>query len=614
VNFRELNFDTGTIFYMRFFMQFFTKYNGFVLTVMFLGCVCGFTIHGISQENAPNVPDERNIVRGYVIPDESYCDQPYIVVMKDGTWVCMLTTAPGGESSVGQHIVATTSKNQGKDWTPLVDIESGKGPHASWVVPLLTPSDRLYAFYVYNGDETSFGKGKGLDSEHGWYVYRFSDDAGKTWSERYRVPIRETVCDRTFLSGKIAQMFWGVSKPRIDGKDVFISFSKLGEHFQCLGEGWIVHSDNILSEKDPAKLHWELLPDGEYGIRHPDFGSVQEEHILQPLNKTDGFACVYRTGQGTPAIAYSFDRCKNWSLPERIKYATGQGIHTPRACPMFWKCSNGNYLLWIHNNASESYQNRNPVWICGGVERDGKILWSQPEILLYASAPAARMSYPDLIEIGNQYWVSETDKEVGRVHKIDASLLEGLWQSVVNQLDAKRTKVVEKGLVLQTAERYIKFPKEAADLRLTHGISLDFVVDGNGLKEGDVLFDNRDDKSAGIVLTVEKAGAVRFTMSDKNGTDGKSKATLLSDPGVVSKGILPFTVIVDSDPKIISFVANGQFCDGKGDRTFGWERFGTIPADLSGSEKIQLSPAVKTLRIYNRYLRTNEAVTNHLAQ
>jgi hypothetical protein len=596
--------------------NFFMK-NRQVLMVILLIFVSDFTMRCVSQEHISNVPDVRNMLTGYTIPDESYCDQPYIVVMKDGTWVCMLTTAPGGESSVGQHVVVTTSKDQGKTWTPLVDIESGKGPHASWVVPLLTPYERLYAFYVYNGDETSFGKGKNLDSSHGWYVYRYSDDAGKTWSDRYRVPIRETVCDRTFLNGNIAQMFWGVSKPQIAGNDIFISFSKLGEHWLGLGEGWIVHSDNILNEKDPAKIHWELLPEGEYGIRHPDFGSVQEEHILQPLNKTDGFACVYRTGQGTPAISYSFDRCKNWSLPERMKYATGQGIHTPRACTMFWKCSNGNYLLWFHNNASETYQNRNPAWICGGVEREGRIFWSQPEIVLYANSVTARMSYPDLVEIDNQYWISETDKEVGRIHKIDTTLIEELWQTVVNQLDVNHTKITEKGLVLQTSEphiKYIKFPKEAANLQLTQGISLDFVVDGDSLKEGDILFDNRDEKSTGITLAVEKAGAVRLTMLDKNDSNGKSKTTWLSDPGVVGKGLLPFTVIVDSSPKIISFVANGQFCDGKGSRVFGWGRFETIPTNLSGSETIQLSPSVKTLRIYNRYLRTNEAVTNHLAQ
>jgi hypothetical protein len=524
----------------------------------------------------------------------------------------MLTTAPGGESSVGQHVVATTSKDQGKTWTPPVDIEPSTGPHASWVVPLLTPYDRLYAFYDYNGDNTSFGKGKNFDSQHGWFVFKYSDDGGKTWSDRHRIPMRETAGDRTTIGGKTSQMFWSVSKPRVVKDNVYISFSKHTEHWMNFGDGWVFHSNNVLNEKEPEKIRWELLPEGDYGIRNPEFGSVLEEHILQPLNAENVFVCVYRTGQGMPAISYSKDACKSWMLPERMRYATGVLIHTPRACPMFWKCSNGNYLFWFHNNASETFQNRNPAWICGGVERDGRIFWSQPEILLYADSPSVRMSYPDLVEINNRYWVSETDKEVGRVHEVDTALLEGMWNTVNEQLDSKTTKIVEKGLVLQTSEQNAAFPKEAANLYSSRGLSLDFVIAGNEWKEGDILFDNRDENKTGIVLRAGKTGTIRLTMRDKNDPNGQSETNWTSDSGVL-KELKHFTVIIDSAPKIISFVVNGQFCDGKGQRTFGWGRFTKIPTDLSGSGTIKLAPQVQTLRIYNRYLRTNEAVSNHLA-
>ena len=49
------------------------------------------------------------------------------------------------------------------------------------------------------------------------------------------------------------------------------------------GEGWLYRCDNILTEPDAEKIHWELLPDGEHGIRKAEFGSVQEEHNLVPL-------------------------------------------------------------------------------------------------------------------------------------------------------------------------------------------------------------------------------------------------------------------------------------------------------------------------------------------
>ena len=96
--------------------------------------------------------DPRNITTGRMIPDEGYCDQPYVVITQDGNWLCTLTTGPGHEGQGGQHVVSTISTDQGKTWSPLVDIEPADGPEASWVVPLVVPGGRVYAFYTYNGD------------------------------------------------------------------------------------------------------------------------------------------------------------------------------------------------------------------------------------------------------------------------------------------------------------------------------------------------------------------------------------------------------------------------------------------------------------------------------
>lgn len=557
-----------------------------------------------------NASDFRFLPNGNEIPDESYCDQPYIVVLEDGTWICMLTTAPGGESSMGQHVVVTRSSDHGKTWSPLVDIETGDGPHASWVVPLLTPYGRLYAFYLYNGDCASFRKAVNHDALHGWYVYRYSDDGGKTWSDRYRVPLRRTACDRTFIDEKLVQMFWGVSKPLIDGDDVFISFSKLGKYIQEMGEGWVFHSDNLLSERDPEKIRWELLPEGEHGIRHPDFGSIQEEHIIVSMDRKDSFYCVYRTASGFPAFSISRDRCRTWSIPEKICYENGRTVYTPRACPMIWRCRNGKYLLWFHNNSSRRFENRNPAWISGGIERDGRIFWSQPEIILYHESEKGRMSYPDLIEERGRYWISETDKHVGRIHEIDPTLFELAWDTVEKCARHRPTTVARKGLVLETTETKGTFPREAADLTSARGLTLDFTLDGSVLKKGDVLFDNRDEQMTGLSLTVDDEEAIVFRMKNKTSADG---VVWSSDPVAAKDGNVFLTVIVDAGPKIISFVVNGQIHDGEGKRIHGWGRFSEVPSDIAGSGTFRLSPAVKTLRIYDRYLRTNEAVGNHFS-
>ena len=102
-------------------------------------------------------------------------------------------------------------------------------------------------------------------------------------------------------------------------------------------------------------------------------------------------------------------------------------MKNPRACPRIWKCNNGKYLFWYHNHGGWNFNDRNPAWISGGIEKDGKIIWSQPEILFYEEDPSVRMSYPDLIEAEGRYWITETNKEHGRCHPVPASFMETLW-------------------------------------------------------------------------------------------------------------------------------------------------------------------------------------------
>ena len=49
--------------------------------------------------------EQGKITNGLAIPDEGYCDQPYVVITKEGHWLCTLTTGRGHEGQKGQHIV-----------------------------------------------------------------------------------------------------------------------------------------------------------------------------------------------------------------------------------------------------------------------------------------------------------------------------------------------------------------------------------------------------------------------------------------------------------------------------------------------------------------------------
>ncbi len=554
--------------------------------------------------------DLRRIDTGYKIPDEGYCDQPYVVITNDGNWLCTLTTGAGHEGQGGQHVVSTISKDRGKTWSPLVDIEPADGPEASWVVPLLVPSGRVYGFYTYNGDSVSTlpGSDRKIRADTlGWYCYKYSDDNGRSWSkERYRLPMRVTACDRANnWQGKV-QIFWGIDKPKVTGGIVRFAFTKLGRYMLENGEGWMMHSDNILTESDISKIRWQMLPDGEHGIRSPQFGSIQEEHNHVALDE-DRLYLVYRTTTGYPCHTYSDDGGHTWSEPEHMTYTPdGRKIKTPRACPKLWRCENGKYLFWFHNHSGKSYEDRNPVWISGGEIRDGKMHWSQPEILLYDDDPKVRMSYPDLIEQDGRYWVTETQKSIARIHELDKTLLEGLWTQ------GERREIARRGLVLElgAGPRSMNVFKVPGKLDVSAGgLAIDFWVRLDDLGRGRVLLDTRTEQGTGLAVTSTDKGTISIELND-----GENQAAWDCDPGLLRKGVKHHVaVIVDNGPKIITFVVDGQLCDGGAHRQYGWGRYQGDLGDVSGSGTLRVGPLLNGVRIYDRYVRTSEAVANYHA-
>jgi hypothetical protein len=575
------------------------------------------------------VPDPRNFANGWEVPVESYCDQPRIVVTKDGTWVCVLTTSPGVEGAEGQHVVATFSEDQGKTWSPLVDVEKAdKAKPSAYAVALLTPQDRVYAFYCYNGDGICTkpdGKPIRYDMQ-GWFCYRYSDDKGRTWSKQYRLPLRETAVDRNNdWHGKL-QMFWAIGTPAVfDGKMMF-GFTRLGKYVLENGEGWFYRSDNIMREPDPARIEWQLLPDGDAGVRAPELGSVQEEFDVAHLDKDD-FLCVYRTTLGHAACAYSRDGGHTWSRPEPLRYSPGgRMVKQPRACAKLWQTRNGRYLLWFHNNGTTTYGSglnagsRNLAWLSAGRLKDGQVWWSEPEIVAYVNGGLEGCSYPDLIERDGQFHICATQKTEARVMAVEPGLIEGLWeqetlrQSATNglvlrlsgaQCAAKATARAPKLAPLCGELQGRKTPTDSAG-----GFSIDVAVRLTDLSPGQVLLDSRDAAGRGYRLRTSDGETVRFEMSD-----GWQAAFWDGDAGLLKTNTVHHLVVsVDGRAKAITFVVDGVLNDGGAQRPFGFGRFSPILKDVSGGRELRVAPdlhgELKHVRIYNRALRTTEAVGN----
>lgn len=579
--------------------------------------------------------DIRNIACGLEIPTETYSDQPYVVIADDGAWVCVLTTGVGKEGEPGQHVITTRSLDRGKTWEKPVDVEPADGPESSYAVLLKGPDGRLYCFYNHNTDNRRYvradnppypdGKCYRVDSQ-GHFVFKVSDDHGKSWSaQRYEIPQRNMDIDRKNPYGGEIRYFWNVGRAfALDG-GAYVPLHKVGGFgigFFTRSEGVLLHSPNLLTARDPAQARWETLPDGDFGLRTPPGGGpIAEEQCCVPLSDGSLF-CVYRTVDGHAACAYSRDKGHTWSEPAYMRFADGRLMKHPRAANFVWRLKNGKYVYWFHNHGLKSYDQRNPVWVSGGVERETprglEIAWSEPEILLYDDDAILRMSYPDLVEEADgALYFTETQKDKARVHPVDRTLLEGMWGQGADR-PAPEGAILRLDAMEDVETAFPRLPefnvcdREAPDLRgkdLRSGFTIGCTVQVDAWQDHGVLLSTLDAAGRGFVLAMGENRRLTFTMSD-----GMTTNVLYSDP-IVADGAHRVTVIVDGGPKVMMFVIDGKLSTGGEARPFGWARFSPELLDAGDSNTLRRgSLAISRLYVYGRALRVSEAVALQRAE
>lgn len=586
-------------------------------------------IRGQDPRSTPTENDWRYLENGRRIPlPKGYLDQPYFVRADDGALVLVCTNCPSREGDPGQCVVAIRSEDDGDSWSAPTPLESPNGVEASYAVILKTGFGRIYVFYNHNTDNvrevpcdpeaSADGLCRRVDSL-GYFVFKFSDDHGKSWSsERRTIPVREYQIDRENTAGGRIRYFWNVGKAFWHKGKGYVPLHKVGGFgvdFFTRSEGCLICIPNLDSERDPDRLEFLTLPDGDVGIRPPDgAGPISEEHSFTSLADGSLFT-VFRTVSGYAACAYSRDDGHSWSESDYLRYPDGRRVKNPRAANFIWRLSGGRYLYWFHNHSGKNYADRNPVWCLAGREvegPEGSILeFSQPEILLYTDDITRRMSYPDCLELDNgDLLLTETEKREARLHRIPAAFLDKIgyqWSQPPVPEDGE--EIIPAGERSETGRYKIEYPVlydrkgswevvSGGDLRA--GFTLSFVLDPSA--QPGVLMDNRDALRRGFAVILEKDRCLRVVLADN-----RAKTHWVFSCPMSANRPTFVSIIVDGGPKTLSAIINGEFDDG-GDRQFGFGLFHPYLQGVNGTDKTLITPAIRYLVLHKRALLSAEAV------
>jgi len=432
-------------------------------------------------------------------------------------------------------------------------------------------------------------------------------------------------------------------------------------------EMWMMASHNLLSARNASDITWELLPDGDVGIKPVggiENSNLEEAHVLPLADQSRGFYLAGRTTVGWIVESHTADPTarSGWSPSAYAQYFDNSktaldgasllplsasdgpfggaraGVKNPRG-PITMKRfdgasgkqeGKGGYLLLYYNNNMKTYLNRDPYWLAAGWETNGTVLWSQPEVVLYdAMDHTNRPGYPDFIEHKNSdgtfdVFITETQKTDSRIHRVDRTLLQGLWhQHVLCAVPAGADSVISSGKAGgQTLPNPQWMSFDGSDAGTVGVNGLGFAVtllleDHQNAKVGDVILSTTapaHTSAAGTegvsIVVASKSGEVVLKIGDGsnefNITTDAACSAALAQPGRHFLG-----VVADAGPRIITLMVDGVLCDGAGERPFGWD-WAPALGSVRGSEELRVGVGyggtVLRAHVFGRQMLTTSQV------
>jgi hypothetical protein len=356
--------------------------------------------------------------------DDDGCNQQVVGVVTIRGTLLVTWTMASREGKPDQRVVVARSCDDGRTWSKptVLDRDEKENPGlATYGVLFQVPATgRIYLFYLKND-----GRSRVRPDITGFFRWQYSDDDGRSW-QTTKVRFDMGKGEWTDAVPDTPGNFIGIYSPHITGKgNVLFSFARYGLAKGLKGyESWMtevyfLRMDNILTESDPNKLVFTVLPRAPQGLRIKRKGQGGAELFWgnEPswIELTDGrLITAIRTRNGAIYYALSQDQGETWTRPEPLlNHDRGEPLKNPSApCPML-RLHDGRIVLLFYNQPPDStFGPRTPAYLVVGretLQRRQPIEFGEPVKFMEVSGVPKQgttylqiASYSSLVEHGGK--------------------------------------------------------------------------------------------------------------------------------------------------------------------------------------------------------------------
>lgn len=404
-----------------------------------------YNFHGGTYRTA--IHDDAIVVHHHGEGRDLTNQQPCTTILSDAAWMMCWTQATE-EAAKNESVVGATSEDGGLTWTDPYFIEEAVDERtASWGMLFAVPhTSRVYCFYWFN--ENAYWL-----RDAGSIYFRFTEDAGKRWSDRRRIDI-----PRHKLDGDHPEMHgWNTGFPILTrGGAMLLGFSKIneasmirevpGHHYGdadlWYSECFFLRCPNILLENDPDKLEFRVTPEDDEGLWAPHRDDPERHFLQEPymaLLPSGRNIATMRSRTGHPMFSISMDDGIQWAPAAPLRFAPGgdRMKHPCGPCPILCTRDGRIVLCFRNDNAPTDaphlkyWDNRDPHHVSVSVEMpalaagfaaeeaNGGLYFDSPKVLLShvvlppgSRVPRRRAEYPQLLEWAGRFFVVYSSKKV----------------------------------------------------------------------------------------------------------------------------------------------------------------------------------------------------------